>query len=62
MIPARKSIVPPRKKADTLQVNRLFDSEDEIRDYLQINFGYGVHIVRTWKVTQFAVEIELPKK
>lgn len=59
MIPARKSTVPPRKPKNQLQVNRLFDSEGEMHDYLNKNFEDRWKIVETWKVTQTACKIEL---
>lgn len=62
MIPTRKLTVPPRKPKNQLQVNRLFDSVDEMNDYLNKNFAGGFKIVETWKVTQIGCKIELPEK
>lgn len=62
MIPQRKNSIPPRKiKADELQINRLFDSVEEMRDYLNNNFKGGYTVVKQWNVTQIGCVIEVKK-
>lgn len=62
MIPSRKLIMPPRKVKNHLQVNRMFDSVDEMHEYLTKNFEKGYTVVEQWNVTQIACKIELPEK
>ena len=64
MIPARPSSLPARPPSGTrIQLNRLFDTREEIDAFLEQNFkGEGVKVVRVWEVKTLACIIEVPAK
>ena len=64
MIPPRPSSPPSSPPSGTrIQLNRLFDTREEIDAFLAINFkGEGVKIVRVWEVKTLACIIEVPAK
>ena len=65
MIPARpiKSVPPPRKPA-AIQLNRLFESREELDSYLASEFAdyESAEVVRVWKVEKLAASVIIGKK
>jgi len=49
-------MIPPRTKTRTLQLNKLFESEQEMREQC------GGRIVKSWTVTRWVCVIEVPEK
>ena len=65
MIPARpiKSVPPPRKPA-AIQLNRMFESREQIDKFLAEEFKdrESVEIVKVWKVEMLAASVIIGKK
>lgn len=64
MIPPRPSSTPPARPSGTrIQLNRLFDTREEIDAFVAINFkGEDVKVVKVWEVKTLACIIEVPQK
>lgn len=55
-------MIPSRKPAtNRVQLNKLFDSIDEMNNYVAANHK-GATVVKTWSVKHICCEIEMPDK